>query len=79
MRTIERALRLGGAGFFGSWLVDLLAAEGIETVLVDISAAWRSCSAFRRPRTCPAAPEPRLVRDRDYRARMPTRVSAEPS
>ncbi|MGI8984556.1 MAG: NAD-dependent epimerase/dehydratase family protein [Acidimicrobiales bacterium] len=38
MRTIERALVLGGAGFLGSWLVDLLAAEGIGTIVVDNAA-----------------------------------------
>ena len=38
MRGLERALVIGGAGFYGGWLVAKLAAQGIETTVLDRNA-----------------------------------------
>jgi UDP-glucose 4-epimerase len=35
VRSLERAIVVGGAGFFGSWLVDVLLEAGIETTVID--------------------------------------------
>lgn len=35
MRCVTRALVVGGAGFFGSWLVDVLRGEGMRVLVVD--------------------------------------------
>jgi UDP-glucose 4-epimerase len=35
VRRLSRALVVGGAGFFGTWLVDALLDEGVETVALD--------------------------------------------
>ena len=35
MRSLNRALVVGGAGFIGSWLVESLLDEGIETTVLD--------------------------------------------
>ena len=35
MRRVERALVVGGAGFYGSWLVETLLAGGAETTVLD--------------------------------------------
>lgn len=39
MRRLRKALVVGGAGFLGSWLVETLARDGIEPVIVD--SLWR--------------------------------------
>jgi UDP-glucose 4-epimerase len=35
IRTLSRALVVGGAGFYGSWLVDALVAEGVAATVLD--------------------------------------------
>ncbi len=50
MRGLTSALVVGGAGFFGSWLVEALLAEGIDTLVVD-----------ERNRPDAVAPAPLLV------------------
>ena len=35
MRRVERALVVGGAGFYGSWVVEALLAAGVETTVLD--------------------------------------------
>jgi UDP-glucose 4-epimerase len=35
VRTVRRALVVGGAGFVGSWLVETLLEESIETIVLD--------------------------------------------
>lgn len=35
MRSVSRALVVGGAGFYGGWLVDVLVAAGVEAVVLD--------------------------------------------
>jgi UDP-glucose 4-epimerase len=39
LRSLNRALVVGGAGFYGGWLVDALIGEGIETVVLDERSA----------------------------------------
>lgn len=39
MRRLNRALVIGGAGFFGSWLVEVLLDEGIEPTVLDKRSA----------------------------------------
>ena len=35
MRKLRRALVVGSTGFYGSWLVELLRAEGVEATVID--------------------------------------------
>ena len=41
MRSLSRALVVGGAGFLGSWLVETLVAQGVETIVLDRTAGGR--------------------------------------
>ena len=38
MRSLTRALVVGGAGFYGGWLVEALADAGVEPVVLDTAA-----------------------------------------